>query len=316
MSRKSRRGQAKISGIFIVDKPAGVTSHDVVQAVRRASGERRVGHAGTLDPMATGVLLICMGKATRLSEYLMEGRKRYRATIHLGVTTDTYDAQGQVTSQADALAVTRSQVEAAAARFVGVMEQRPPMYSAIKRQGQPLYKLARQGIQVEREPRPVHIHDIRFLAWAPPLFTLEITCSKGTYIRSLAHDLGQALGCGAHLAALTRTASGSFDLEQAITLPALLDALGNGTWAQHLRPMGEALGGRPAWTVDADTARRIQQGQQVEGLLPSSLDRDVAEGDGPDNLLCRAYNHAGDLIGVLRFLPETGKWQPDKVFVD
>jgi len=203
------KSQMTRDGILNLDKPRGPTSHDVVARIRRLTGVRRVGHAGTLDPLATGVLLICIGRATRVSEYLMTGRKVYRARARLGVTTDTYDAEGQVVAEAEVEA-SRAQVEAALAQFRGQIAQVPPMYSAIKHQGTSLHRLARQGIEVEREPRPVEIFRLELTAWEPPECTLEMTCSRGTYVRSLVHDLGQTLGCGAYLTGLIRLASGDF----------------------------------------------------------------------------------------------------------
>jgi len=306
MSRRSRRGKPAISGILNVDKPAGMTSHDVVASIRRASKQHRVGHAGTLDPLATGVLLVCMGQATRVVEYLMSGRKTYQARIHLGVTTDTYDATGRVLSRASELSVSLAEIEEAVSSFVGQIEQVPPMYSAIKHQGRPLYELARQGIEVERKARIVQVYDFDITGWAPPMLDAEITCSKGTYIRSLAHDLGGMLGCGAHLARLARTASGPFELADAVALRDLLDSLAGDTWQRHLLPMDMALYDYPAWTVAPETARRIRQGQQV------------ASPGSPSNpepgALCRAYSRQGEFIAVLRYDATRARWQPIKVF--
>jgi tRNA pseudouridine55 synthase len=299
-----------ISGILNINKPAGMTSHDVVQAIRRVSGQRRIGHAGTLDPLATGVLLVCLGEATRVVEFLMSGRKTYRAVIRLGVATDTYDAAGQVTQQAPegkVAQLTLEQITQAIPAFVGAITQTPPMYSAIKQGGQPLYRLARQGIEVEREARSVEIYEFRLLEWRSPLLTAEITCSKGTYIRSLAHDLGQALGCGGHLAALTRTASGRFTLDQAVELPAFLEKWGAGGGREYLLPIDVALTDWPIWTLDEQTARRVQHGQQIE--LPSNVETAV------DQTWLRAYSAQGRLIALLRHDPTTGLWHPDKVFV-
>jgi len=187
--RKAGLRKQRISGILNLDKPAGMTSHDVVVHVRRLLGVRKVGHAGTLDPMATGVLLICLGQATRVAEYLMRSDKVYRAEIRLGVATDTHDAEGKVIKTTQ-VTVGEGEVREALASFVGQIEQVPPMYSALKRQGVPLYKLARRGIVVERKPRTVKIHQIKLLDWSPPLVTIEVTCSPGTYIRALARDLG------------------------------------------------------------------------------------------------------------------------------
>jgi tRNA pseudouridine55 synthase len=265
------RREVPLSGILNVDKPPGMTSHDVVDVVRRVAGQRKVGHAGTLDPMATGVLLVCLGQATRVAEYLMAGRKQYQATITLGITTNTYDADGQIVDCGQVADFGRAEIEATLCNFVGSIEQVPPMYSAIKRDGQPLYKLARQGQEVEREPRPVEIDEITLLDWTAPSLVVRVTCSPGTYMRSLAHDLGQQLGCGAYLAALIRLRSGQFALEQAVSLERLQEAFQHGQEAQYLLPLDEALLSWPAMIVGADDARRIVQGQAVCGELPEPI---------------------------------------------
>ena len=301
MSRRAPR-EIKISGLFNVDKPAGMTSHDVVGALRRASGERRIGHAGTLDPMATGVLLICMGQATRLVEYLMAGRKAYAADIRLGIVTDTDDADGEVVARGDATGVSLDSIERALPALRGAIAQVPPMYSAIKRGGVALHKLARQGIELEREARTVTIYALDVVSWQPPTLSVTVVCSKGTYVRALARDLGQALGCGAHLARLVRTASGPFTLEGAVPLAELVASLQDGSWARHLIPMDAALARYPGCVVDAEAAQRIRQGQQV--ALP----------DEPAAELLKAYAPDGALLAVLSYDERTGDWQPNKVF--
>ena len=182
-------------GILNLDKPRGPTSHDVVDRVRALTSVRRVGHAGTLDPMATGVLLVCIGRATRVTEYLMAGKKTYRARVRLGITTDTYDAEGRITASVDPVAVDRAQVEDALPRFRGEIAQVVPMYSAAKHKGTPLHRLARRGLDVEREPRPVEVFRLELTAWEPPECVLEVVCSPGTYVRALAHD-GRNDSCG------------------------------------------------------------------------------------------------------------------------
>jgi tRNA pseudouridine55 synthase len=290
-----------MDGIIVVDKPGGMTSHDVVACVRRWSGIRRVGHAGTLDPLATGVLVLCLGQATRLSEYLMASPKQYRATILLGVETDTYDREGKVVRRSP-VNVSRAQVEAALAEFVGRIAQVPPIYSALKRAGTPLYRLARQGREVERQARPVEIYALQLVDWSPPQLTIEVTCSPGTYIRSLAHDLGQRLGCGAHLTALTRLASGEFRLDQAVTLDELSAAFAEGTWQRYLLPMDTALQGLPALHLDARQAARIRRGM----ALPAAPD--------PPGPQARAYDPDGHLLAILKRSGDGSRWQPEKVF--
>ena len=295
----------RISGILNVDKPAGMTSHDVVDRVRQLSGQRRVGHAGTLDPSATGVLVVCLGQATRVAEYLMASGKVYQAQIRLGMSTDTHDAEGQVTATAE-VDIGEEEVRKALACFVGSIQQVPPMYSALKREGVPLYKLARRGITVEREPRSVEIHDIVLLGWNPPLLTIRAACSPGTYIRALARDLGQELGCGAHLQSLTRLASGHFTLDKAVSL----DELAQGDWREFIHPLDEALLDFEPIVVDAQAETRIRHGQQVEAPpLPSPI-----AGKEKWEEFRRAYSEEGRLIAILRHDPQTGLWQPKKVF--
>jgi tRNA pseudouridine55 synthase len=295
-----------LSGILNVDKPPGMTSHDVVDAVRRVVGQRKVGHAGTLDPMATGVLLLCLGQATRVAEYLMASRKRYRATIVLGATTDTYDADGETTYSGGQTDFGREEIEAALAGFVGRIEQVPPMYSALKRDGQPLHRLARQGVTVERKPRPVEIDEIKLVDWTPPSLIAEVICSPGTYIRSLAHDLGQQLGSGAYLAALVRLSSGRFSLEEAVSLERLEEAFEHGQGEQYVLPLDEALLNWPAMVVGVEAGQRIAQGQALCGEPPQM--------EGGEPAFCRAYNLAGDFVAIMVYQPETQEWRPKKVF--
>lgn len=292
----------KPCGILNINKPSGMTSHDVVARVRKITGQRKVGHAGTLDPTATGVLLLCLGQATRVAEYLMASDKTYRARIRLGITTDTYDIEGEITSQAETARIMRAQVEQELSRLVGRVEQIPPMYSAIKHKGTPLYRLARRGQTVARQPRQVEIRALKLLEWAPPELEIEIDCSKGTYVRSLAHDIGQRLGCGAHLIGLARIASGHFHIEQAITLQDLEQGFTQGEAVTLLQPLDAALQAFPVVTVDQATAGKIAFGQQVH--LSAAL-----EGG-----MCRAYTANGRLLALLRH-HAGGLWQPHKVFV-
>ncbi|MEI8289401.1 MAG: tRNA pseudouridine(55) synthase TruB [Verrucomicrobiota bacterium] len=211
-----------LDGAILVDKPAGPTSHDVVDAIRRKFGIKKVGHCGTLDPNATGLLIIVLGRGTKLSERLMGDDKVYEGTIKFGETTDSYDADGELTGSLPVMPMTLDELNAEAATFIGDLMQVPPMVSAIKKNGVPLYKLARKGIEVEREPRLIHIYNYRFTEYAEPAGKFRVACTKGTYIRSLAHDLGQKLGCGAHLTTLRRSASGKFDVADALPLDAIL----------------------------------------------------------------------------------------------
>jgi tRNA pseudouridine55 synthase len=281
-----------------------MTSHNVVDAVRRMAGQRKVGHAGTLDPMATGVLLLCLGQATRVSEYLMAGRKRYRATVVLGAETDTYDAEGEIVQRGGRVDFEREEIEAALAAFHGPIQQVPPMYSALKRGGRPLHELARQGKTVELAPRPVEIYAIELLDWTPPEAILEVACSSGTYVRSLARDIGRHLSSYAHLGALVRLRSGSFTLSEAVSLDRLEEAFRHGEEARYLLPLDEALLDWTAMILGADDARRVVHGQAVEGGAP----RDE---EGP---LRRAYSLGGDFLAIMAYDPDPGRWRPKKVF--
>ncbi len=216
------------NGFFVIDKPAGITSHDVVSRVRRILGTRKVGHTGTLDPFATGVLPVAVNEGTKAITFLDEGVKCYEALMCLGITTDTLDMTGTVLCQKDYSAVGSPELENAISRFTGSCSQIPPMYSAIKQGGQPLYKLARRGKEVERAPRTIEIYSLVILDFSPPLVSIRVNCSRGTYIRSLADDIGSALGCGAALKELRRTASGPFDLDRAVSLEELQEAARDG----------------------------------------------------------------------------------------
>ena len=247
-----------------MDKPAGISSNDVVQQAKRLFGAQKVGHTGSLDPLATGVLPLCFGEATKFSQYLLDANKTYWTRIRLGVSTETGDADGEVIAQVDATAITQTQVSDALETFVGEIEQIPSMYSALKHQGQPLYKLARQGIEVERAPRTVTIYSAELLQFAEAYIELRVHCSKGTYIRSLAEDLGAALGCGGHVSALRRLAAGPYAEDQAVTLeqvseigdPQEMDAL--------LLPVASAVGSWPSVRLHEDTAHYVRQGQPVQ----------------------------------------------------
>lgn len=209
-------------GILLVDKPAGPTSHDIVYKIRRHFNLKKVGHGGTLDPAATGLLVILLGRGTRASNRFMSSDKTYEGTLTLGITTDSQDADGKVVKETDASGITRTQLEAAISKFRGDMFQTPPMVSAIKMAGVPLYKLARQGDEVERKPRFIHLYDFRLLDYTPPTGTFVVRCSKGTYVRTLCHDVGEALGVGAHLSQLRRTETAGYHVNQAVTLDQLL----------------------------------------------------------------------------------------------
>jgi tRNA pseudouridine55 synthase len=287
------------SGLLNVAKPRGLTSHDVVAHIRRLTDERRVGHAGTLDPLARGVLIICLGQATRLSEYIATGRKTYLATLRLGEETDTWDAEGLVIATRPWQGVQRADLEQALLPFRGTIHQVPPMYSAVKHNGKALYKLARKGIVIEREAREVTIDRVDIVSWVPPSVELRITCSGGTYIRALAHDVGQVLQVGAYLADLVRERSGDLTVETAVP-PDELEASSNEGWQRYLLPMQAGLGHLTGVSVDQEQEYEIRQGRLV--ALPAMA---------PTPLLY-ATNQSGALFAILR--PVTsGMWQPHKV---
>lgn len=288
---------SNVSGVLCVDKPLGLTSHDVVGHIRRLAGLRRVGHAGTLDPLATGVLLLCLGRATRLIEYLVGHNKLYETTVRLGQSTTTYDAEGDVVAERPLPHLTPSQIEAALEPFRGEILQQPPLYSAIKQGGQPLYKLARQGkMDVERPYRAVTIHELTLLRWEPPFLSLRIGCSSGTYIRSLGHDLGEALDCGGHLSALRRLAVGDFGIETAVPL----DDLSPENIALHLLPPDTAVRHLPRLDLPETAAADILQGKPI----PKT--------DAPTAELVRAYGPDGQFLGVVS--GAGSQWRARKMF--
>jgi len=275
--------------VLIVDKPKGPTSHDIVSAVRRFLKVKRVGHTGTLDPMATGVLVICLGEATKLAGYLTADDKAYETTVRLGIATDTHDAEGEITSERP-VEVSEASVEAALATFRGQIAQVPPMYSALKKDGERLYKLAREGKVVEREPRTVQIHSLILTRFEPPELDLALVCGKGTYVRTIAHDLGELLGCGAHLSKLTRTRSGVFDLEKAVPFEEIRrarDLESREAVLEKRMSMSEALSNWPAVHVNRLSASNLRQGRGLGlgdlatggggGLRPGQLARVIDE---------------------------------------
>ena len=294
-----------MDGILNINKETGMTSHDVVARVRKLLHQRRVGHAGTLDPAASGVLPICVGQGTRVAEYLSESGKAYQAEITFGVVTDTYDAEGQITRTADASHLTQAQIEAALQHFLGPQQQLPPRYSAIKIQGQPAYKRVRSGEEVTLEPRAIQIYQLQLLAWDPPRLTLAVECSKGTYIRSLAYDLGEHLGCGAYLSALIRTRSGPFTLARSITLQQLAIAQEEGNTASYLFAADSALQDYPALELDPDTIARVLHGNAFHNP-PSFLQ--------PTAHLARIYDTEGNFLAIATWNDQQQQWQPKKVF--
>lgn len=257
-----RRACLSVDGVLLLDKAAGLTSNAALQTAKRLLNACKAGHTGSLDPIATGLLPLTFGEATKMSQFLLDADKRYAAVFRLGQSTTTYDSEGEVT-QARLVAVERREVERQMARFTGEIEQVPPMYSAIKQGGKSLYKLARAGVEVERAPRRVTVREFRLVSLEGDRLAVEIACSKGTYIRSLAHDLGEALGCGAHVAELRRLAVGMLRVEDATTLVAL-DALSTPeARAALLKPVDTMLAGLPAVELTPLAAHYLRQGQVV-----------------------------------------------------
>ena len=296
-----------ISGVLVVDKPVGMTSHDVVQAVRNGTSLRRAGHTGTLDPRASGVLVILVGPAVRLSEYVSASDKRYQAIIRMGAKTDTFDSEGKFTQEnQETINVTEQQFEEALKTFVGEIEQTPPPYSAVKVQGRKAYEMARKGEEVNLEPRKITVHHLEVLEWAPPEAVIDVHCSSGTYVRSLANDLGEKLGCGAYLVGLRRTKSGRFSLRDAVPLRKLQEAFSAGNWYQYLIPAAEALGDWPAIELSPDDVEGVRHGHRV------TADADAVVGNK-----VRGVSTQGELVALMECVEgEDGAlaWQPKKVF--
>ena len=290
-----------ISGVLVVDKPIGLTSHEVVQIIRRGTYIRRAGHTGTLDPRASGVLVVLLGPAVRLSEYVSASDKRYQAVIQLGKTTDTYDADGKVLTSNPVDNITEAQFEEALQQFVGEIEQVPPPYSAIKIKGRKAYEMARQGEEFDLQPRKINMYSLELLEWAPPEAVIDVYCSSGTYIRSLANDLGKVLGCGAHLVGLRRTKSGRFTLRDAVPLRKLREAFDDSSWYQYVIPAAEALSDWPSIELTETDVDAIRHGHRIPG-------------EAGIGKMARGIGDQGDLIALLEFDPASNEWQPKKVF--
>lgn len=285
--RQRQRGR-NVQGILLLDKPVGITSNAALQQVKRLFNARKAGHTGSLDPLADGLLPVCLGAATKVSAYLLDADKHYRVRIKLGVTTTTADAEGEVLETRPATDISEQNITAVLERFRGEIQQLPPMYSALKHKGERLYKLARQGIEVEREPRPITIHALSLVKCELPEFELDVHCSKGTYVRTLAEDIGEALGCGAHVVALRRTGVGPFSAEGWVELAALEEMAKEGPQALDglLLPIDSAVAAWPEVQLSNDAAYYLRQGQPV--LVPQA----------PTEGWVRLYADGGMFIGV------------------
>jgi len=293
-----------LNGLLNVNKPAGCTSFSIVAKVRHLSGERRVGHAGTLDPAASGVLPVCLGQATRVAEYLLESPKEYLAKIELGISTDTYDGEGCITGRGATQNISRAIIEEALQSFEGTIDQVPPAFSAVKVRGKKSYALARAGQEVILQPRKVHIYDIEIISFNLPYLILRISCSKGTYIRSLANDLGMSLGCHAFLKELERTSYGPFKIDDAVSPDQLHKVAAEGRIGQLLYPLDYALAGSDRVYLDEIQAGIVEKGLDIPLDMQSTCSKDY----------CSVYTADGRLLAVMKFATENGLWHPQKVF--
>ncbi|MBW2171087.1 MAG: tRNA pseudouridine(55) synthase TruB [Deltaproteobacteria bacterium] len=296
-----------MNGIIIIDKPRDMTSAQVVARVKRISKARKVGHTGTLDPFATGVLVCCINKATRLAQCLVYGQKRYKGVMRLGIRTDTQDFTGRVVSQEPDLTVTREGVHRAFRGFLGVTYQNPPAYSALKHNGVPLYKLARQGTVIQKPARPISIYGLEVVDVSLPDVRFEVCCSGGTYVRTLCADIGEALGCGAHLTELCRTETGKFSLEEAISLEALAEVAARGAISEHVVPMNVALRGMPCISGDDELVQKIQLGRPV-------TEREVTPVAAEAWPWIKVTDDAGNLVAVMHSNKKNGVYPYACVF--
>ena len=282
---------------------------EALRRVKRITGQRsKVGHGGTIDPLARGVLPVCLGQATRLMDYVVAGSKKYRMEVKLGVTTTTYDGEGEVVKTTEVTGLTLETVKQVARSFVGLIDQKPPMYSAIKVHGQRLYKLARAGIEVEREPRSVQIYNINVVDCSPPTLLLEVESGRGAYMRSLANDLGEALGCGGHVADLVRMACGAFDQAESVSLEELEQAAaGPDGWEQFVHPIDWVLRDLKSVSIGSQAVQYLRNGQSIS-LGGPFVDADYME-------QFRAYSNDGHFLALVRFDRPANAWRPVKVFL-
>lgn len=285
----------KLSGILVVDKPEGMTSHDVVSRARRSLGLKKIGHAGTLDPFATGVLVLLVGEGTKLSNYLMEGRKTYLASIKLGEKRDTADLSGEIIETAPFDNISLADVESALLKFEGEISQLPPMYSALKKNGVPLYKLARKGVEVERQERQVFIESIRLVDFNSPILEIEVSCSKGTYVRTLAEDIAASLGSCAHLVKLRRTKSGALSLSDAISLE---DLRSRDKAIQAMTSLADSIATMSKIVVSSEGAEKIRTGAKLIAAWIEDYDLN----EDPDDKIVRVLSPEGSLVSICEIL--------------
>ncbi len=305
MAKRKNASPPPLNGFINLFKPPGITSMDALRRIKKLTGQRKVGHGGTIDPLASGVLPVCFGQATRLMDFVVGSSKRYVMEVKLGVATTTYDAEGEVVSTRDPGGVTREMVDAALQSFLGRIDQVPPMYSAVKFQGQRLYKLARAGVEVERKPRPVEIHTIQVLNFSPPSLSLDVECGQGAYMRTMAADLGELLGCGAHVSELVRRSCGGFHSDESVTLETLEEASAS-NWQQFLQPVDWVLKDLRSISVGRQAEAYLRNGQSVN-LGSPVIDAGYLES-------FRAYGNDGRFLALVRFDRTGNAWRPLKVF--
>jgi tRNA pseudouridine55 synthase len=290
-------------GVLVIDKPYGMTSFDVVRRVRKVVKLSRVGHVGTLDPIATGILPVCLNRATKIAPFLVKGEKHYQATLKLGVETDTQDCTGKVVCQRQVPVLEEQYIQKVLEGFTGTSEQTPPMYSAVKVNGTPLYRLARRGLDVPRGPREVTIYRLDVVTVRLPYVSLEVTCSAGTYIRTLCADIGEAIGCGAHLVELKRTGSGQFSIEDCLSLEDVMILSKVGTLEDRIIPLGEALRDFPKIVVGDSTCESIRHGRGVSvfDLKKASIPSQMTGG------CMKVLSRRGDLVAIVEPLVNFGR---------
>ncbi len=297
-SRAKRR--RCVNGILLLDKPPGLTSNEALQRAKHAYNARKAGHTGSLDPIATGLLPLCFGQATKASSFFLDADKRYLTSLRLGESTDTGDAEGRIL-ETRAVMVADEDIDRVLQRFQGAIDQVPPMYSAVKKDGQPLYKLARQGIEVERKPRRVMVHELHWSRPEPARLRLDIHCSSGFYVRGLAHEVGELLGCGAHVTDLRRISVGRFSVEDAVPLDQICSGEDPARLAEHLIPVDAGLGHLPDVTLSTDAAYYLCRGQPVRAA------------DLPKHGLVRLYTDGAGFLGIGKILGD-GRVAPKRLF--
>ena len=303
-----KKKRLDIDGVLLLDKPAGISSNDALIKAKRAINAKKAGHTGTLDPFATGLLPICFGEATKFSQDLLEADKTYETVVHMGITTTTGDTEGDVLKTSDAVSFSVDEISSVLNRFRGDILQVPPMYSALKRDGKPLYEYARAGVELEREARPVTISELTLLDWTSPFLTLRVTCSKGTYIRVLGEDIGNALGCGAHLKTLRRIQVGTLGIEKSVSLLDLVSASSEETAVKHecLKPVDYLLSSFPAVSLDASLTRRFLNGQRL-AVAKEGLQLSVEPGR------CRIYAAENNVFMGTAKLRSDGVLAPERL---